>query len=423
MSHKLLMPALSPSMTDGKIGKWLVKEGVNVTAGEVIAEIETDKATLEFEAPLSGTLIKILIPEGTEGVPVDQPVAILGAEGDAVEGQLAAQAPIEGKVEMTPNQATPELQVTNTVSRQASANPRVSASPLARVLARQHGIDLAGITGTGPGQRIVKTDIEKAKKEIEKNKPTPQSTDATPANDARRNQLTPQPWQKYETLNNNTMRKTIARRLSEAKQHVPHFYLTTSVQMDRVLALRAELNARPAATYKLSVNDFIIKAAAFALHRVPDANVMWTEDAILRFKDVDISVAVSTEGGLVTPVIRNADNKGLQLISDEMKELASRARANKLKPEEYQGGGFSISNLGMFGVEQFSAIINPPQSCILAVGATEKRAVVGEDDAVVVKAMMTMTLSVDHRSVDGALGARLLAETKTALEEPLSMML
>jgi pyruvate dehydrogenase E2 component (dihydrolipoamide acetyltransferase) len=422
MSHKLLMPALSPSMTEGKLAKWLVQEGSAVATGDVIAEIETDKATLELEAPFSGVLLKILVPDGTDGVPVDQPVAIFGAEGEKVS-EIEVAAPQSGgtKEDVFSEQPAETGRVENPVSTKSAMGSRVLASPLARVLAKEFGIDLTHIEGTGPGRRIVKADVEAAK--AAESKPVALPAENVVGPEARHDQPTPQPWQQYDALNNSTMRKTIARRLSEAKQRVPHFYLTASVQMDRALALRTELNARSGASYKLSVNDLIIKAAAYALRRTPDANVMWTDNAILRFKDVDISVAVSTDGGLVTPVIRNADTKGLQFISEEMKELASRARANKLKPEEYQGGGFSISNLGMFGVEQFSAIINPPQSCILAVGATERRPVVDEDDLIAVRSMMTMTLSVDHRSVDGTLGARLLAKIKAALEDPLSMML
>lgn len=424
MPQKLLMPALSPSMTEGKLAKWLIQEGGAVAVGDVIAEIETDKATLELEAPFSGVVLKILVAAGAEGVPVDQPVAIFGAEGETIsEAEPDIQPPSAAKQGADATPSAKPGRVDSSVPHKTALGSRVLASPLARVLANQHGIDLAHLEGTGPGRRIVKVDVEAAAKRASENQPLPKLADAAPAPQVRSDQPAPQPWQQYESLSNSTIRKTIARRLSEAKQRVPHFYLTASVQMDRTLALRAELNARPTATYKLSVNDFIIKAAAYALRRTPDANVMWTDNSILRFKEVDISVAVSTDGGLVTPVIRNADNKGLQRISEEMKELAGRARTNKLKPEEYQGGGFSISNLGMFGVEQFSAIINPPQSCILAVGATERRAAVNDDDAVIVRSMMTMTLSVDHRSVDGALGARLLAEIKAALEEPHTLML
>jgi pyruvate dehydrogenase E2 component (dihydrolipoamide acetyltransferase) len=424
MSKKLLMPALSPSMTEGKLAKWLVKEGGTVALGDVIAEIETDKATLELEAPFSGVLLKILVAAGAEGVPVDEPVAIFGAAGETVaEAEPTLQPPAKAELPAVASHTADAELKGAAVAIKGSAGPRVLASPLARVLANQHGVDLTGLDGTGPGRRIVKADVEAAVKRAVESKPPAKPAEKVVAPEVRVEQPLPQPWQQYDTLNNSTMRKTIARRLTEAKQRVPHFYLTASAQMDRALALRAELNARPNANYKLSVNDFIIKASAYALRRIPDANVMWTDSSILRFAEVDISVAVSTEGGLVTPVIRNADNKGLQRISEEMKELAGRARANKLKPEEYQGGGFSISNLGMFGVEQFSAIINPPQSCILAVGTTERRPVVEKDDAIVVRSMMTMTLSVDHRSVDGALGARLLAEIKAALEDPHSMML
>lgn len=427
MSQELLMPALSPSMTEGKLAKWLVPEGAAVNAGDIIAEIETDKATLEFEAPISGILARILVAEGTEGVAVDQAVAVIRSEGEPVntEPTPEIQQPAGPSAAETPNHSLRSITVPIAATpAESSAAQRIFASPLARVIAAQSSIDLHGISGTGPGKRIVKADVEKAlaaRGKVEVVSASRKAAEA-PAAEPPKDQL-PQPWQGYDATPNSTLRKTIARRLLESKQRVPHFYLTASIEMDRVLTLRAELNARPGAAYKLSINDFVIKAAAFALRQVPEANAMWTDDAILRFKDIDISVAVSIDGGLVTPVIRNAANKGLQAISDEMKELAARARANKLKPEEYQGGGFSITNLGMFGIEQFSAIINPPQSCILALGSTEKRAVVNDEDAVVVKSMMTATLSVDHRSVDGVLGARLLSAVKAALEEPLSMML
>jgi pyruvate dehydrogenase E2 component (dihydrolipoamide acetyltransferase) len=305
---------------------------------------------------------------------------------------------------------------------------RVFASPLARRLAKDAGLDLAQVQGSGPRGRVIKADVEKAKAGGAKAAPAAAAvqaapeTAAKPAVPAPAAQPKPLPNQPYTEFPNSGMRKVIARRLSEAKQTIPHFYLTIDVELDRLLALRADLNARPGADYKLSVNDFIIKAVALALRKVPAANAMWTDDAILRFDDVDVSVAVSTEGGLFTPVLRKADQKGLATLSNEMKSLAKKARDGKLKPEEFQGGGFTVSNLGMFGIREFSAIINPPQSCILAVGAGEQRAVV-KDGAVHVATVMSCTLSVDHRSVDGAVGAEFLAALKPLLQDPLQLML
>ncbi|QKC98350.1 pyruvate dehydrogenase complex dihydrolipoamide acetyltransferase [Mesorhizobium sp. NZP2298] len=438
MSQELLMPALAPSMTEGRLARWLVKEGDTINAGDVIAEIETDKATLEFEAPGGGKVLQILVPEGTDGVPVQRPIAILQGEGEAAPSPLirlperepAASAlamPLEHPPAM-PGEANPD---------DAGPGARIFASPLARAIARVNDLDLAGVIGSGPRQRILKADVQQLLDRGSRVAPATSpvrapTIDTVPATDgdaplpvggaSASSGHTPLPWQKHTAVPNNAMRRTIARRLLESKRTVPHFYLTASIDLEELLATRAKLNARPGADYKLSINDFIIKASATALRRVPQANSMWTEEAILQFEDVDISVAVSTDGGLITPVIRDADRKGLVEISNEMKALAATARAGKLKPEEYQGGGFSISNLGMYGVEHFAAIINPPQSCILAVGAGEKRAVVRGDE-MAVRTMMTATLSVDHRSVDGARGAQLLAAIKAALEDPLNMIL
>jgi pyruvate dehydrogenase E2 component (dihydrolipoamide acetyltransferase) len=351
-------------------------------------------------------------------VQVGHPIAILAGEGEPQSGFLAFSYPTP------PAEAAPKGNGADVADAIAPRGPlpsrvdgesthRTFVSPVARAIARQNGVDLRAIEGTGPHKRIVKADVERYLRALVRAASPPPTSLPT---------RQPMPWQSYQATSNSSMRKTIARRLLESKQAIPHFYLTASIEMDRLLASRARLNGRRSAAEKLSVNDFFVKASAFALGQVPEANAMWTDEAVLRFNDVDIAVAVATDGGLFTPIIRNADKKGLEAISAEMKQLAARARANKLNPEEYQGGGFSISNLGMFGVETFSAIINPPQSCILALGAAEKRAVV-RDEAVVMRTLLTATLSVDHRSVDGAVGARLLAAIKTAIEEPISMLL
>jgi len=433
MAQKILMPALSPTMTEGKLAKWCKKEGDAVAAGEVIAEIETDKATMEFEAADEGVLGKILVPEGTEGVAVNSLIGVLLEEGDdasaidaLVNGGAPAAPAAAAPVAAAPAAAAP-------VAAVAAAAPvagRVFASPLARRLAKAADLDLSLIAGSGPRGRIVKADVEKAKAQGGAAKaaapavvaPAAAPVAAAPAPAAKPAALKPMPWQSYTEFPNSGMRKTIARRLSESKQTVPHFYLTVDIELDALLALRKQLNERDGATYKLSVNDFVIKACALALKKVPAANAMWTDEAILQFDDVDISIAVATDAGLITPVIRRADQKGLSTLSNEMKDLAKKARDGKLKPEEFQGGGFTISNLGMFGIREFAAIINPPQSCILAVGAGEQRAVV-RDGAVAVRTMMSCTLSVDHRSVDGAVGAQFLAALKPLIEDPLQLML
>lgn len=427
MAQKILMPVLSPTMTEGTLAKWLKKEGDVILAGDVIAEIETDKATMEFEAVDEGILARVLIPAGTQGVAVNEPIALLQEEGDdhaALDALMTASSPkIEAKA-AAPAAVSSSSASSVSVSRSASASggaTRVFASPLARRLAKEAGLDLSVLKGSGPRGRIVRHDIQEALASGVTARMAPASSAPAPKVSSSP-QLQPMPWQAYTAEPNTGIRKTIARRLSEAKQTVPHFYLTVDVELDALMALRKQLNSVPDAGHKLSVNDFVIKACALALQKVPAANAMWTDEAILRFGEIDISVAVATEGGLITPVIRNADRKGLATISTEMKTLAKKARDGKLRPEEFQGGGFSISNLGMYGIKSFSAIINPPQSCILAVGAGEERVVV-RDGAVAVRTMMTVTLSVDHRSVDGAVGAQFLAALKPLLEDPVQLML
>jgi len=446
MAQHILMPALAPTMTDGKLAKWLKKEGDAVEAGDVLCEIETDKATMEFEAVDEGVLGKILVADGTEGVAVNRPIAILLEEGDdaSAADELAASAtsgaekPAPGPVsESKPAGEAPSTTPQTPGGTEKPAAPdaaaadaggRIFASPLAKRLAKEAGLDLGQLAGSGPRGRIVKADIEKAKA-AGTGKAAPKAAEApaagAPAQAGAKAPAAapkPMPWQTVTEHPNSGMRKTIARRLLEAKQTIPHFYLTVDCELDALLKLRQDLNGREGAGYKLSVNDFIIKAVALALRKVPAANAMWTDEAILRFDDVDISVAVATEQGLITPVVKKADQKGLATISNEVKELARKARDGKLKPEEFQGGGFSISNLGMYGIREFSAIINPPQSCILAVGAGEQRPVV-KDGAVAVRTMMSCTLSVDHRSVDGAVGAEFLAAFKPLIEDPLQLML
>lgn len=433
MAVQILMPALSPTMTEGKLAKWLKAEGDSVAAGDIIAEIETDKATMEFEAVDEGVLGKILVPEGTEGVAVNTPIGVLLEEGEDASALSAAPAPAPASPASAPAPA-PSAPVSSVPAQAPSApagGERLRSSPLARRLAQEAGIDLASLSGSGPRGRIIKADVEKAKASprpavaasasapaaVQKPAaPAPVAAVAAPKHQ-------PLPDQPTTAHPNSSMRKVIAKRLLESKQSVPHFYLTIDCRLDALLALRAELNGRAGADYKLSVNDFIVKAVALALRKVPEANAMWTDEAILTFDNVDVSVAVATDGGLITPILRKADQKGLATLSNEMKDLAKKARDGKLKPEEFQGGGFTISNLGMFGIREFAAIINPPQSCILAVGAGEKRPVVNQDGALAVATMMTCTLSVDHRSVDGAVGARFLAAFKPLIEDPLQLML
>ena len=458
MATNILMPALSPTMTEGKLSKWLKKEGDEVKSGDVLAEIETDKATMEVEAVDEGFLAKIVVPDNTEGVAVNAVIGILTEEkGEKIDaGEAAPKAepkpeaaapkpePVEQKGEAAKADAAPQPEALKPAEKPAAEEDhgeRIFASPLARRMAKQAGIDLASVKGSGPNGRIVKADIEGS---AGKAQPAGRPTSATPAPEA-----APQPEAKaspqpaapapakappqaapitapHKKIPNSTMRKVIARRLLESKQTVPHFYIVGHFEIDALLKLRADLNARspkegPTA-YKLSVNDLIIKACAVALRRHPNVNASYTEEAIIQYDDVDISIAVAIPDGLITPIIRKADQLGLAAISNKMKELGGRAKSGKLKTEEFQGGGFSISNLGMFGTPEFSAIINPPQACILAVGAGEKRPVV-KNDELAIATVMTCTLSCDHRVVDGALGAEFMATLKGIIEDPLSLML
>ena len=426
MPIQILMPALSPTMTEGTLAKWLVNEGDDVNAGDVIAEIETDKATMEVEAVEEGKVGKIVVQEGTEGGAVNALIALLledGEDAGALEGAAdaapAAAAPAAPAPE-APAAPAPEAPAPAPApaAPAASSGDRIFASPLARRMAQQAGLDIATVTGSGPNGRIVKRDIEAALAAGVPAAAAPEPAAAPAAAPAPMPEGV-EPAFDFEPANN--MRKVIAQRLTESKQTVPHFYLTVDCEIDTLLALRKDLNAR-SDDYKISVNDLIIKACGVALRRVPAANASWTGDGIKRYHTADISVAVAIDGGLITPVIRDAGGKGLEAISSEMKDLALRAREGKLMPEEYQGGTFSISNLGMFGIKQFDAVINPPQGAIMAVGAGEQRPVV-RNGALAVATVMSVTLSVDHRVVDGAVGAELLAAFKKLIEDPMTMLL
>ena len=405
MPTQILMPALSPTMTEGTLARWIKSEGDSVEPGDIIAEVETDKATMEIEAVDEGVLGHILVAEGAEGVAINTPIAVLVGEGEDAAGLPAAAPPPGGNGAPPAPAAAP---APTSPPPPAAPEERIFASPLARRMAAQAGIDLAALSGSGPRGRIVKRDIEAA-------------LDARAAAPPQPEPAAPAPPAGAVEIPNSGMRKTIARRLAESKRTIPHFYLTVDCEIDALLKTRADLNARSDA-YRLSVNDFVVRAAALALRRVPEANSAWTDAATLRRTTVDVAVAVAVEGGLVTPVVRGADNKGLAEISGEMADFAARARAGKLLPEEYQGGGFSISNLGMYGVREFAAVIDPPQAGILAVGAGEQRPVVS-DGALAVATVMTCTLSGDHRVIDGAIGARFLAAFKGLVEDPLSMLL
>ncbi len=437
MPIEILMPALSPTMTEGNLAKWLKHEGDAVAAGDVIAEIETDKATMEVEAVDEGVLGRILVPDGTEGVAVNQPIALLLEEGEdtaALEGYAKKTAPSPAEAPPAPEptpKAAAAAQPTPAAPPAATPQPapaakgtRIFASPLARRMAQQAGLDLAQLRGSGPNGRIVRTDVEAARS----GGPGAMAPAAAPV--ARRpltapvgpgaRQMAEALGMSYRLEPNTNVRKTIARRLSESKQTVPHFYLTIESVIDDLLAARKRINEDN--DLKVSVNDFVIKAAAAALMHVPAANASWDDDGILYYDHADISVAVATPSGLITPIVRAAEGKGLAAISAEMKDLAGRARAGKLKPEEYQGGTFSVSNLGMYGIREFSAIINPPQGCILAVGAGTQQPIV-RDGALAVATVMNCTLSVDHRVVDGAVGAEFLAAFKRFVENPVAMLL
>ncbi len=414
MSIPVLMPVLSPTMTEGTLAKWLKGEGDNVVSGDIIAEVETDKATMEIEAIEEGVLGRILIGEGTEGVAINTPIAVLLEEGEDVSATESfygsAPAAALAAAELTP---APAPAVAPTLKANGA---RVIASPLARRMAEQAGLDLTGINGSGPRGRIVKRDIEAAitgDAVQAAAAPPPAAVMAAPARAPAGAAVTEQ--------SNSGMRKVIAQRLLQSKQTIPHFYLTVDCEIDELLKIRKDLNGRSDGI-KLSVNDFVVRTLALALRKVPEANVSWSDAATLFYNSVDVSVAVAVEGGLVTPVVRNADNKGLAQISIEMADFAARAREGKLVPEEYQGGSFSVSNLGMFGIKEFAAIINPPQAGILAVGAGEQRPVV-KDGALSVATVMSCTLSADHRVMDGAVGARLLAAFKALIEDPLTMLL
>jgi pyruvate dehydrogenase E2 component (dihydrolipoamide acetyltransferase) len=415
MPVNILMPALSPTMTEGNLAKWLKKEGDIIKAGDVIAEIETDKATMEVEAVDEGTLGKIIIAAGAQGVKVNSLIALLLNEGEdasalsAVNTNATAAAPHPAPVIAAPVIAAAAPAATPPST--ANAGHRLLASPLAKRLAKEQGLDLKNIKGTGPHGRIIRADILVAAK-------TP-ATVATPIAVSNEDPFA-LPLGKFD--GHTTMRKVIARRLTESKQQVPHFYLEVDVELDALLALRKQINDREGATAKLSVNDFIIKATGMALEQVPAANASWTDAGVQYYSRADVSVAVAIPGGLITPIIKNAGQKRLVQISNEMKDLAARAKDGKLKPEEFQGGTFSLSNLGMFGVKSFSAIINPPQACILAVGAGEERPVVRKG-ALAVANVMTCTLSVDHRVVDGAVGAQWLAVFKKLVQSPLELVL
>lgn len=406
MSKEITLPALSAGVDDALITRWLMAEGDRVSAGDVLAEIETDKATMELEAESSGVLGKIIVPGGARA-DINVVVGVLLEEGEdasvLMDYVLSDAETVKG--------AVPIMSVAPEVVPVLTFSNKIIISPLARRIARQEGVDLLGVKGSGPRGRIVRLDIVRAAEQSVMPVATAQSKPA----------FNLAGLSEYEAVAHTTMRRTIARRLLESKTTVPHFYLKADCDIEALLDLRMQINEGREKADRISINDFIIKAVAHALAQVPDANVIWTEEATLCLKAIDISVAVAIEGGLITPVLRDVDRKSLSALSAEMKALASKAREGGLKPEEYQGGGFSVSNLGMFGVKSFSAIINPPQSCILAVGAAERRPV-GRGDQIVLAPMMSVTLSVDHRSVDGAVGAQWLAAFKAALESPITLL-
>ena len=458
MPISVLMPALSPTMEEGTLAKWLVKEGDKISSGDILAEIETDKATMEVEAVDEGRLGRILIPEGTEGVAINEPIAVILEEGEdesALKGfDAEAAAPddkpeqekkagpaeekkadkkpepaAEKKPQEAKNQEAPGSDVTPKAGRVPPApedkDGRIFASPLARRIAADKGLDLSQVEGSGPHGRIVKADVEGATPAAKKQegKPAPDKKGA-PASAG----SLPDPRKfyedgTYEEIPLDGMRKSIARRLTQSMQEIPHYYLTIDCTLDELLRVRKELNARTEEdVVKISVNDFIIRAAALALMKEPDCNVSFAGDAILRHRHADVGVAVALDGGLITPIVKAADTKGLAQIAREVKDLAARAKDRKLKPADYEGGSFSISNLGMFGIKEFTAVINPPQAAIMAVGQGEQRPVV-RDGTLGVATMMTVTLSCDHRAIDGATGAKLLQAFKRLIEDPLTMLL
>ena len=418
MAIDILMPALSPTMTEGKLAKWHVKVGDTVKSGQVMCEIETDKATMEVEAVDEGRIGQIVVPEGTEGVKVNAVIAILLEEGEKAAPATAAAPAVAPAA--TPAPAKPSAPAPVAPPAPVAATPpsgsRIFASPLAKRIAAEKGLDLSGIKGSGPGGRIVKADVEQAK---------PGAAPAAPPAPKAAPVFTPQPILAAPgdtRIPHTSIRKVIARRMLESKQQVPHFYLTVELEIDALLAARQAINVvTEKKGAKVSVNDMVIKACAKALRDHPECNASWAEDEMVQYGAVDISVAVATDRGLITPIVRNADIKGLAQIAVEMKDLAARAKVGKLKLEEFQGGGFTISNLGMFGVKDFAAIINPPQAMILAVGAGEERVVVRKGQ-MVVRNMMNCTLAVDHRVVDGAMGAQFLQTLRAYVEQPAAML-
>ncbi|MBO6781849.1 MAG: pyruvate dehydrogenase complex dihydrolipoamide acetyltransferase [Alphaproteobacteria bacterium] len=442
MPIPILMPALSPTMTEGNLARWLKSEGDSVAPGDIIAEIETDKATMEVESVDEGTLGKILVEEGAEEVAVNTPIAVLLEEGedesalDDFDAGGAAPAPKKDDSGDKAEESAPAGDAEKADAPASKETPadaggdvppaprgddgeRIFASPLARRLAAQQGIDLADVKGTGPHGRVVKADIESyaGSGGAKKADAAPAADKAAPAPQAAEGEA------EFELVKPSNMRKVIAERMTASKQEVPHFYLTVDCEIDKLLAARKDLNARAKdGEFKISVNDMVIKAAAVALMQVPKANAAWSDEGIKRYKSADISVAVAIDDGLITPIVRRAETKGLRRISEEMAELAAKAREGKLMPEEYQGGTFSISNLGMFGVKHFEAVINQPQGAILAVGAGEQRPVV-KDGAVAVATVMSLTLSVDHRALDGAIGAEYLSVLKGLIEDPMGLLL
>ncbi|HEV8034267.1 pyruvate dehydrogenase complex dihydrolipoamide acetyltransferase [Yoonia sp.] len=435
MPTEILMPALSPTMEEGTLAKWHVKEGDKVSSGDIMAEIETDKATMEFEAVDEGVMGKIIVPEGTEGVKVNDVIAVLLEEGESADdigdvssGSSAASAP--SSPDPAPSAAPAAEKPAAAPAAPTKDGERIFATPLARRIAADKGLDLTAIKGSGPHGRIVKADVENATAAPKAAAPAAKADApaasagaamaAGPSTDAVLKTYADRP---FEEVKLDGMRKTIAARLTEAKQSVPHFYLRRDIQLDALMKFRAQLNKQlEPRGVKLSVNDFIIKACALALQQVPDANAVWAGDRTLKFEKSDVAVAVAIEGGLFTPVLKDAEMKSLSALSAEMKDLATRARDRKLAPHEYAGGSFAISNLGMFGIDNFDAIINPPHAAILAVGAGVKKPIVGADGELAVGTVMSTTLSVDHRVIDGALGANLLNAIKDNLENPMTML-
>lgn len=435
MPIEILMPALSPTMEEGTLAKWLVKEGDTVASGDLLAEIETDKATMEFEAVDEGVIGKILVPEGSEGVAVNSPIAVLLADGESADdiGDVATTPVAETATAPAETQDSSATEASHAPAPSAPAaadGSRVFASPLARRIAAEKGLDLSRIKGSGPRGRIVKADVENAQAAPA---PTTESAPAPakaasaaasiPAGPGAETILKMYGDRDFKEISLDGMRKTVAARLTEAKQTIPHFYLRRDIKLDALLKFRSTLNKQlESRGAKLSVNDFIIKACALALQSVPEANRVWAGDRMLQLEPSDVAVAVAVDGGLFTPVLKDAEMKSLSALSKEMKDLAGRARDKKLAPHEYVGGTFAISNLGMFGIDNFDAVINPPHGAILAVGAGSKKPVVGDDGELTVATVMSVTLSVDHRVIDGALGAQLLQAIVDNLENPLGML-